>query len=113
MVTWVGTGILSDPDEPWHDVDVENAPHAHEALQLAGYDASKHRKERLHGDVQTVPSGYSRLFCWRRVDGIVRDFSRVVQGSPVNVRSFHLGTIFPLPGQRQCMCLWCVVPTVG
>jgi hypothetical protein len=86
MGTYLGEGILSDPEEPQHEINVDNAPHAHVSLQLPGYDIRKHKEHQAIYDES--PTGYSRLFCWRRVDGIVRDFTHLAHCGPVHVRTY-------------------------
>lgn len=75
MVAWLGTGILSKHTEHPCMMNVDNAPHAHKALQLPGYDVTSHPREQVENSGSPAPKGYPRLFCWRRVDDIVRDFS--------------------------------------
>jgi hypothetical protein len=88
MSAWVGTGILSDPAEPKHSIVVDTAPHAHASLQLPGYNVNGEGHDGMAAGLQPAPKGYPRLFCWRRVDGVVRDFSHLKHARPVNVRSF-------------------------
>jgi hypothetical protein len=93
MVAWVGTGILSKHTEHPCMMNVDNAPHAHKALQLPGYDVTSHPREQVENSGSPAPKGYPRLFCWRRVDDIVRDFSFLKFG-PVKVRCPTLCTYF-------------------
>jgi hypothetical protein len=98
MAAFIGTGILSNPPERLHSMEIESAPHAHHTLQLSTSNTKKHTNapeateetQKINHLKRDHSEGSSyrpfKVLCWRKVDDVVRVFDKEF-GVP-NV-SFH------------------------
>jgi hypothetical protein len=74
MGAFIGTGILSNPQEPWHSVAIDSAAHAHHTLQMSNYNE---KKNKITGEASEGSCNRRfKVLCWRKVDDVVRVFDK-------------------------------------